>query len=64
MEAAVALDLTFETIEQVALELADTAATETGHVDVVALRAPLIKVLFAFKVHQVKLVYQPMALEM
>ncbi len=63
VEAAIALDLSLEPIEQVALELGDLPAAEACHVDVIALRPPLIKVLLALHVHQIKLVNKSMALE-
>ena len=41
VEAAVALDLSLEAIEEIAFELRDLPATQAGHVDVIALRATL-----------------------
>ena len=38
MEVAVALDLAFDAVEEIALELLHLAAAQAGHVHVVALR--------------------------
>lgn len=63
MELAVALDLSLEAVEEVALELRNLAAAEAGHVNVVALRAPLVVVLLALHMHEVEFVDQALALE-
>lgn len=60
MELTVALDLTFQPIEKTALKFSDFAATEAGHVNVVALRSSLIEMLLALHMHQVEFIYQPM----
>jgi hypothetical protein len=63
VEAAVALDLTFEAVEEVAFEFHNLAATEASHVDVVALRPALVEVLLALHVHEIELVNQAVALK-
>src|ERR1700691_977994 len=63
MELAIALDLALQPVEKVALEFHDLAATQAGHVDVVALWPPLIKVLLALHVHEVEFIHQAMPLE-
>jgi hypothetical protein len=63
MEAAVALNLSFQTIEQSALEFGDLAASQTGHMDVIALRATLVVVLFSLHVHEIEFVHQAVSLE-
>src|SRR5215472_4075484 len=50
VELAIALDLPFDAIEQITLELLHAAASQTGHVHVIALRPPLVKVAFPFHV--------------
>ncbi len=62
MEVAVALDLAFDAVEEVALELLHLAAAQAGHVHVVALRATLVEVALALDVQQVELVDQAVAL--
>jgi hypothetical protein len=63
VKAAVALDLTFQAIEEVAFEFHDFAATQARHVDMISLWAPLVVVLFALHVHEIELVHQSIALE-
>jgi hypothetical protein len=63
VEAAIALDLSLEAVEQIAFEFGDLSATETGHVDVISLRATLIKMFFALQVHEIEFIDQPLALE-
>src|SRR5215831_755848 len=63
VKPAIALDLPLETVEEVAFELRDLAAAQAGHVDVVALRASLIVMLFALQVHQIQFVDQPVAFQ-
>jgi hypothetical protein len=63
VEAAVALNLTFQTIKQVAFKFCDLATAEASHVNVVALRAAFIEMLFAFHVHEIKFVNQAVTLE-
>ena len=62
MEVAVAFDLSLDAVEEVALELLHLAATQTCHVHVVALRAPLVKVSLALHVQQVQFVDQAVTL--
>src|SRR5215471_13480182 len=56
VKAALALDLSFQAIEEITLKLGNLSATQTSHVDVVTLRPALVKVLLALHMHQVKLV--------
>ncbi|HTM37216.1 MAG TPA: hypothetical protein VL156_10750 [Terriglobales bacterium] len=63
MKAAVTLNLAFEAVEQVTFKLHNLAAAQAGHVDVIALWAPFVKVLLALHVHQIKFVDQPVTLE-
>ena len=63
VESAIALDLSLEAVEQIAFEFGDFPATETGHVDVIPLRATLIKMFFALQVHEIKFIDQALALE-
>jgi hypothetical protein len=63
VELAFALDLTFETVEESALEFRDFAATEARHVDVVALRTSLVKMFFALEMHEIEFVHEAVALE-
>src|SRR5215813_12661025 len=63
MEPTVALDLPFQTVEQIALELDDLTAAQAGHMDVIPLRAPLVIMFLALHMHQVELVNQSVALE-
>jgi len=63
VEAAIALDLTLEAVEEIAFKFHDLAATQASHVDVIALRAPLVEVLLALHVHQVEFVDKSMPLQ-
>jgi len=63
MEVAITLDLPFQPFEQVALEFQNLAASQAGHVDVVALGTALVIMLFPLHVHEIKLIHQPMSLE-
>ena len=63
VEVAIALNLPLQAVEEVALEFRDLAATQASHMNVVALGPPLIKMLFALHVHEIKLIYQAMPLE-
>ena len=47
VKAAIALDLSFEAVEKVALELCNFAASETRHVNVISLRTTFVKMFFA-----------------
>ena len=60
---AVPLDLALQSIKQIALKFADTSTPKARHVNVVALRPPLIKVFLPMQVHKIELVHQPMALQ-
>src|SRR5207245_6552508 len=51
MELALALDLPFETVEKIALELQDFPATQACHVQMIALRSALVKMLLPLEVH-------------
>jgi hypothetical protein len=63
VKSAIALDLAFKAVEQVALELHDFATAKTSHVNVIALRTTLIEMLFALHVHEVEFINQSVALE-
>lgn len=63
MEPALALNLSFEAVEQVAFELCNLAAAKACHVDMIPLRAPFVKVLFPLHVHEVELINQAVTLE-
>jgi len=63
VEAAIALDLTFEAIEKIALEFHDLAAAQAGHVDVIALWTALIKMFLTLHMHEIEFVDQTMPLE-
>src|SRR5207245_11750118 len=51
MELALALDLPFETVEKIALELQDFPATQACHVQMIALRPTFVKMLLPLEVH-------------
>ena len=57
VKPAVALNLSFQAVEQVAFKLGDLAATKAGHVNMIALRTALVKVLLALQVHEVQFVH-------
>ena len=63
VKTAIALDLTFETVEKIAFEFHDFAAPQACHVDVITLRASLVEMLLALHVHEIKFIDQTMALE-
>jgi hypothetical protein len=63
VEAAVALDLSFEAVEEIAFKFHDLATTKARHVDVIALRAPLVEMLLALHVHEIEFVNQSVALQ-
>jgi hypothetical protein len=63
VEAAIALDLSFKAVEQIAFEFEDLAAAETRHVDVISLRATFVVVFFTLQMHEIELVDQTLALE-
>ncbi len=63
MKTAVALNLSLKPVEQVALEFSDLSAAQACHVNVIALRTALVKVLLPLHVHQVEFVDQTMTLQ-
>jgi hypothetical protein len=63
VKLAIALDLTFQAVEQIAFELRDFAATQASHVNMVALGAALIIVLFALHVHEIEFIDEAVTLE-
>ena len=63
IELTFALNLAFKPVKQDAFKLHDLAATQARHVNVIALRSSLVKVFFALKMHEIKLVYKAVALE-
>ena len=56
VKLALALDLAFESFEQIAFKFRNFATAQTRHMNVIALRPALIKVLLALHVHEVELV--------
>jgi hypothetical protein len=63
VEAAVALDLSLQSVEEITLEFRDLAAAQAGHVDVVTLRAALVKMFFSLHVHEIEFIDQAVPLE-
>jgi len=63
VELTIPLDLSLEPFEQIALEFHNLAASQAGHVDVVALRTTLVIMLLSFHVHEIKFIHQAMSLE-
>lgn len=63
VESAIALDLAFEAVEEIAFEFHDLSATKACHVNMIALRATLIEVLFTLHVHEIEFIDQSMTLE-
>jgi hypothetical protein len=63
MELAVPLNLTLQPVEKIALKFHNLAATQACHVNVITLWASFIVVLFALHMHEIKFVYQAVALE-
>jgi hypothetical protein len=63
VKTAVALDLPLQSVEEVTLKLKDLPTAQAGHVNVVALRTPLVKVFLALHVHQVEFIDQAVALQ-
>lgn len=62
VKLALALDLAFEPFEQIAFEFCNFAAAQARHMNVVALRSALIKVLLALHVHKIEFVNQAVSL--
>jgi hypothetical protein len=63
VEQAIALDLAFEAVEEIALEFHDLSAAQTGHMDVIALGTAFVKMLFPLHVHEIEFINQSMAFE-
>jgi hypothetical protein len=63
MELAVALNLTFQSVEEFAFKLGDFPASQTCHVNMITLWTTLIEVLFSLHMHEVKLINQTVALQ-
>jgi len=59
MKLAVAFDLPFDPVEQVALELLHASASKTCHVHVISLRSAFVEMAFALHMQQVELVHEP-----
>jgi hypothetical protein len=51
MKTAVALDLSFESVEKVTFELGDFATAQACHMDVITLGPPFVEVLLPLHVH-------------
>ena len=62
VKAAIPLNLTLQPIKQITFEFGNLAAAQARHVNVVALRTPLVEVFLALHVHQVEFVDQAMPL--
>ena len=63
VEAAIALDLSFEAIEEITFEFGDFSAAQAGHVDMVPLGATFVIMLLALQVHEVEFVNQAVAFQ-
>ena len=63
MKTAIALNLAFQAIKKIAFEFHNLAAAQTGHVDVIALRAALVKVFLTLHVHEIELVDKSLPFE-
>jgi hypothetical protein len=63
VKLAVALNLAFQTVEEITFKFFNLAAAQAGHVQVVTLRSAFIEVLFALEVHEVEFVDQAVALQ-
>jgi hypothetical protein len=63
VKPAVALNLTLEAVKQIAFELRDLAAAQACHMNVVALRAAFVIMLFPLHVHKIEFVNETVALE-
>jgi hypothetical protein len=53
VKLAIALDLSFKTVEKIALKFCYFSAAQAGHMDVVALRTAFIEVFFALQMHEI-----------
>jgi len=58
MKVAISFDLPLHSVEQLTFELLDFAAAEAGHVHVVALRPPFVKVAITLGMQQVEFINQ------
>jgi hypothetical protein len=56
MEMAVPLDLAFQAIKQIALELGNASASKASHMDMIPLGASLVKVLLPLQMHQIEFI--------
>jgi mannose/fructose/N-acetylgalactosamine-specific phosphotransferase system component IIC len=56
VEMAIPLDLAFQAVKQIALELGNASASKASHMDVIALWASLVKVLLPLQMHQIEFV--------
>ena len=63
VESAITLDLTLETVEEIALEFHDLPATQACHVNVIALGTAFVKMLLPLHVHEIEFIDQSMTLE-
>jgi hypothetical protein len=63
VELTITLDLPLQPFKQIALEFDNLAASQAGHVDMVALRTALVIVLFPLHVHEIKFIHQTVPLE-
>jgi hypothetical protein len=63
VEAAIALDLPFQSIEKIALKFGDLPTAEARHMDVVSLRATLVVMFLALQMHEVEFIDESMALK-
>ncbi len=63
VKLAIALDLTFQPVEEITLEFSDSSAAKTGHVDVGAFGATFVEVLLSLHVHEIEFINEPMSFE-
>src|SRR5437016_1473568 len=63
MELAVALNLTFQSVEEFAFKLGNFSATKTCHMNVITLWTTLVEVLFSLHMHEVKLINKTVTLQ-
>lgn len=63
VKSAIALNLAFQPVKKIALEFGNLTASQTGHVDVIALRTTLVEMLLPLHVHEIQFVDEAMALQ-
>jgi hypothetical protein len=63
LKPAIALNLRFKAVEELALHFDNLSTAQASHVNVIALRTPLIIVLFPLHMHQIQLIHQAVAFQ-